>query len=136
MDLKTYQKACKLTAKKFKSKVLEIATWGLGVAGEAGDIASCIKKYYAHKNKEVRDGIKENIGDMLWYTAIVCNFFGWQLANILDENYKKLLTRYPKGFTFKKAQRKMVKWSGQTPTRLRASKENKNIKKLKYNHGK
>ena len=128
MDLKTYQKACRLTAKKFKSGDLEIATWGLGVAGEAGDVASCIKKYYAHQNKEVKDGIRENIGDTLWYTAMICNFFGWQLSDVLNENHKKLLARYPKGFTLKKAQRKMIKWSGQ--------KEDKNIKKLKSNHGK
>jgi len=113
MDLKDYQKLCKKTAKKFSSKDLEIATWGLGISGEAGDIASCIKKYYAHQNKEVRDGIKENIGDMLWYTAMICNYFNWPLEEILEANYQKLKERYPTGFSIKKAQRKMIKWSGQ-----------------------
>lgn len=122
MELKKYQKICSDTAARYRSKDLEIATWGLGVSGEAGDVASCIKKYYAHKNREVKDGIKENIGDMLWYTAMVCNFFGWELSEILDENQKKLALRYPKGFTYKRAQRKMIKWSGQ-----------KEIKKLKSN---
>ena len=43
MKLKEYQEACKRTAKKFDSKDVEIATWGLGITGEAGDVASCIK---------------------------------------------------------------------------------------------
>jgi len=128
MDLKEYQKICLKTAAKYSNKDLEIATWGLGISGEAGDVASCIKKYYAHKDKKVKDGIKENIGDTLWYMAMVCNFFGWQLEEVLEENYQKLATRYPKGFTYKGAQRKMIKWSGQ--------KEIKKLKAKKQNHGK
>ena len=43
-DLRKYQEMCKLTAKKFETPEKEIMTWGLGIAGEAGDVASCIKK--------------------------------------------------------------------------------------------
>ena len=35
--LKTYQKLCKQTAKKFETDEKEILIWGLGIAGEAGD---------------------------------------------------------------------------------------------------
>lgn len=87
---------------------MEILTWGLGIAGEAGDVASCIKKTISHKNDQ-KDGIKENIGDTLWYAAMICNFFGWDLAKVLKENIKKLQKRYPKGFTNKKAQRNKTK---------------------------
>jgi NTP pyrophosphatase (non-canonical NTP hydrolase) len=109
MDLNEYQKWCKLTAKGFDSPDLEIATWGLGIAGEAGDVASCIKKTFAHKN-DVKDGIKENLGDTLWYSAMICNFFGWDFNDVLEENIKKLKARYPHGFTIEDAQRKMVDW--------------------------
>ena len=71
MNLKEYQEACKRTAKKFETPEKEILTWGLGIAGEAGDIAGCIKKTYAHDNDQ-KAGIKENIGDMLWYAVMVC----------------------------------------------------------------
>jgi len=112
MNLKEYQRICKLTAKKFDSPELEISTWGLGIAGEAGDVASCIKKTFAHKNDK-REGIKENIGDMLWYAAMICNFFNWNLEEVLDENVKKLAERYPQGFTEKDAQRNgtMIDWN-------------------------
>jgi len=112
MDLKEYQKLCKKTAKKISDKEKRIMTWGLGIAGEAGDVASCIKKTYAHKNNQ-KQGIRENIGDMLWYTAMICNHFDWDLEEILQENVKKLQKRYPKGFTIKIARRKgaRVDWN-------------------------
>ena len=111
--LKEYQEACKLTAKKdYKSPTEEIMTWGLGIAGEAGDVASCIKKTFAHNNDQ-KQGIRENLGDTLWYTATICNFFDWDLQEILNENLAKLKTRYPQGFTQKSASRNntMIDWN-------------------------
>lgn len=111
-DLKEYQEVCKKTAKKFKTDEHEILTWGLGIAGEAGDVASCIKKTFAHDNDQ-KQGIKENLGDTLWYAAMICNFFNWDLQKILNENLDKLKKRYPKGFTNKDAGRNntMIDWN-------------------------
>ena len=105
MDIKEYQEFCKTTAKRFETPEFEIATWGLGIAGEAGDVASCIKKTFAHKNDVGIEGIKENIGDTLWYAAMICNFFKWDMQDILEANVNKLKARYPQGFTEKDAQR-------------------------------
>ena len=63
-SLEDYQKFVKIIAKKFKNPKEEIMTWGLGIAGEAGDAASCIKKTYAHGNDQ-KAGIRENIGDTI-----------------------------------------------------------------------
>ena len=104
-NLKDYQKLCKRTAKRFPNKEKEILTWGLGVAGEVGDIAGCIKKTFAHNNDQ-RDGIRENLGDMMWYASMICNYFGWDFDEILKENIKKLEKRYPQGFAVKRAKRK------------------------------
>src|SRR3990172_12531077 len=98
MNLKDYQKFCKTTAAKFKTSTEEILTWGLGITGEAGDVASCIKKTFIHK-KDLKDGMKENIGDTLWYMAMICNFMGWELEKIMEENVEKLKKRFPEGFT-------------------------------------
>ena len=104
MDLKEYQELCKTTAKKFDNPNEEIMSWGLGIAGEAGDVAGCIKKTISHKNDQTH-GTKENIGDTLWYMAMICNFYGWSLQDILDENISKLKARYPDGFNHKDAGR-------------------------------
>lgn len=105
MDLKEYQELCKKTAKKFETREKEILTWGLGITGEAGDVASCIKKTFAHDNDK-KEGIKENLGDTLWYAAMICNFFGWDLNEVLEKNVEKLKKRYPNGkFTIEDARR-------------------------------
>ena len=112
MNLKEFQEACRKTAKKFETKEKEILTWGLGIAGEAGDVASCIKKTFAHDNDQ-REGIKENLGDALWYAAMICNFFNWDFEEILKNNFEKLKKRYPQGFTIEDARREGTKidWS-------------------------
>jgi len=113
MNLKEYQDLCKKTAKEFDSPEKEIFIWGLGLTGEAGDVAGCIKKTYAHDNDQ-KVGIRENIGDMLWYVAMICNFFNWDLEKILNENIEKLKKRYPQGkFTTEHAKRdnKRIDWN-------------------------
>jgi NTP pyrophosphatase (non-canonical NTP hydrolase) len=113
LSLKEYQKLVKRTAKgDYKSKSDEIANWGLGVAGEAGDLAGCIKKTIYHKNDQ-REGIRENVGDTMWYLAMICNFFGWNFEEVLAENIEKLKKRYSKKFTIKEASRggKRIDWN-------------------------
>jgi len=103
-----YQKECLKTAKHFKDKKAELSNWGLGVAGEAGDLAGCIKKVLYHDDKQ-KQGIKENIGDTMWYIAMICNYFHWDLEEILAENATKLDSRYPQGFTEKDAKRNNIR---------------------------
>ena len=104
MTPKKYQKLCKKTAKRFHSKEKEILTWGLGIAGEAGDVAGCIKKTFSHGDDQ-KAGLKENLGDTLWYIATICDFFGWELEDVMEENIKKLKKRHPKGFSQKSAKK-------------------------------
>jgi len=113
LNLKEYQELCKGTAQSFDCPHKEIMSWGLGISGEAGDVAGCIKKTIAHKNDQ-RQGIKENIGDTLWYAAMICNFYGWDFEEVLAENIAKLKARYNSGsFTHKEAQREntRVDWN-------------------------
>jgi len=104
MNLREYQKLCKKTAKKFDNREKEILTWGLGIAGEAGDVAGCIKKTFSHGDDQ-KAGIKENLGDTLWYIAMICDFFDWDLEDVMRDNVKKLKKRHPKGFSQKSAKK-------------------------------
>jgi len=111
MNLKEYQKQAKKTVgTQGKEGILN---WGLGVAGEAGDLAGCIKKTYFHKNDQ-KEGIRENIGDVMWYLVAICDFYNWDLGEVLNENITKLAKRYPKGkFRYEDAKRKnkRVDWN-------------------------
>lgn len=109
--LKKYQQDCKKTVKKIEDKDKEIMTWGLGISGEAGDVAGCIKKTFVHMNNQ-KAGIRENLGDTLWYIAMICYFFNWDLEDIFNENIEKLRKRYPQGFSEKDADREgKVDWN-------------------------
>lgn len=113
MNLSEYQKLCDGTAKKdFKSDNEQIMTWGLGIAGEAGDVAGGIKKTFAHK-KDQKQGVKENIGDVFWYAAMICNFFNWNMEEVLQENIEKLKKRFPNGFGYQEVDRERIDWSEQ-----------------------
>lgn len=104
MTPKEYQDFCKKTAKKFDSKEKEIFTWGLGISGEAGDVAGCIKKTFSHGDDQ-KAGLKENLGDTMWYIAMICDFFGWNLEDVMEENTEKLQKRHPQGFSRKSAKK-------------------------------
>jgi NTP pyrophosphatase (non-canonical NTP hydrolase) len=97
ISLREYQSLCQKTAKGFDDKKTALSNWGLGVAGEAGDLAGCIKKTLFHGNDQTL-GIRENIGDTMWYLAMICNTMDWNLEDILKENIEKLKARYPQGF--------------------------------------
>ncbi|MCX6723408.1 MAG: nucleoside triphosphate pyrophosphohydrolase family protein [Candidatus Staskawiczbacteria bacterium] len=109
--LKIYQEGCKKTAKKVDDRNVEIMAYGLGISGEAGDVAGCIKKTFVHLNDQTA-GIRENLGDTMWYVAMICNFFDWDLKEVLTENIEKLKKRYPQGFSEIDADRKgRVDWN-------------------------
>jgi len=42
---------------------------------------------------------------------MICNYFDWNLDEILNENIQKLKKRYPGGFTQKDAKRKRTDWN-------------------------
>ncbi len=112
---KKYQEFVKAISKKEDNPEKEIMTWGLGISGEAGDVAGCIKKTYSHGNDQ-KSGIRENLGDTLWYIAAICNFYDWNLEDIFNENMEKLKKRYPEGaFTEKDAaKRDRIDWNEKT----------------------
>jgi len=72
----------------------------LGLVGEAGELGNLVKKMVYHKHPDVKDKIKEEAGDALWYIAEICSTEGWSLGEVALENYLKLSRRYPNGFSY------------------------------------
>jgi len=82
------EKACG-TAIFPKNKAMEYLT--LGLTGEAGEIANKVKKF-------IRDGATEDeylakkiqigyeIGDVLWYCAVLAEEMGMNLGHIMENN--------------------------------------------------
>ena len=57
-----------------------------------------IKKWIFHKSDLDYDHARKEIGDILWYIAMICHSFGWDMNQIMQMNIDKLKARYPDGF--------------------------------------
>jgi NTP pyrophosphatase (non-canonical NTP hydrolase) len=77
----------------------DLAVAGLGIAGEAGEVADEIKKVLGHGKAMDVDKLVKEIGDVLWYAASVAEDIGVPLSVIAARNVAKLEARYPNGFT-------------------------------------
>lgn len=71
---------------------------GLGIAGEAGEVADLIKKEYFHQHTRNHMKVLEELGDTLFYLAMTAKYYGWTLEEVAVHNNVKLLKRYPLGF--------------------------------------
>ena len=75
----------------------------LGLSGEVGELNDMIKKWIFHEKPFDEVHAKKELGDVLWYVAMMCHSFGWDLDEIMQMNVDKLKARYPKGFDVKLA---------------------------------
>ena len=96
----TYQeKACE-TAIFPKHQAMEYLT--LGLTGEAGEIANKVKKFIrdgAVKDEylEKRIQIGYEIGDVLWYCAVLAEELEMNLGHIMEKNLENLADRHKRG---------------------------------------
>ena len=100
MDFKTYQKKARLTA-QYPDLGFNNIYPTLGLVGEAGEVAEKVKKVIRDKNgifdEESKEGIKKELGDVLWYLSNLCNEFNFQLEDVALQNLEKLNQRVAKG---------------------------------------
>jgi NTP pyrophosphatase (non-canonical NTP hydrolase) len=81
-----------------KNKAMEYLT--LGLTGESGEIANKVKKF-------IRDGappdeykkiqIAYEIGDVMWYCAVLAKELDMDLGHIMEKNLEKLADRKKRG---------------------------------------
>ena len=71
----------------------------LGLSGEVGELNDMIKKWMFHGHDLSHDEVKKELGDCLWYIAMMCESFGFDLEEIAQKNINKLIERYPEGFS-------------------------------------
>lgn len=68
-----------------------------GLAGEVGELAGHLKKTmrddFATITIDRRENMATELGDVLWYVARVAHELGYSLADIADNNLKKLASR-------------------------------------------
>ena len=84
-----------------------LLTGGIGICSEGGELLDLVKKLLFQGKEptpELREKIKLELGDVMWYVQQVLIWGGWSLNEILAENTKKLSGRYPEGFSVDKSE--------------------------------
>lgn len=80
----------------------------LGLSGEVGEFNDMVKKWVFHEKPLDVTHAKKELGDCMWYIAMMCQSFGWDMNEIMQMNVDKLLKRYPDGFDVRKANNRSV----------------------------
>lgn len=70
----------------------------LGLSGEVGEFNDMVKKWIFHEKPLDAEHAQKEMGDVLWYVAMICHSFGWDMERIMQMNIDKLKARYPDGF--------------------------------------
>lgn len=91
---------------EYQSKALETAIYPnignnieyptLGLCGEAGEIANKVKKIQRDKPKNIKIKKYEialELGDVMWYVAVLAKELGYDLEDICGQNVEKLADR-------------------------------------------
>ena len=103
----------KLTLDYYQEKAMETAVFpedqavaycALGLGNEAGEVQGKIKKIirgdYVNDPQELHKAlqdISDEIGDVLWYAAALCDSLGISLDTIAKKNIRKLADRKERG---------------------------------------
>lgn len=98
MNFDEYQKLA-LRTSNLTSGTLRLAYLGLGLTGEAGEVVEHIKKHVGHGHDLNVDAVAKELGDVLWYVAVMADALGLTLEDVAARNIEKLRKRYPCGFS-------------------------------------
>ncbi len=77
---------------------LKMANAALGLTGESGEVSDYIKKVLFHGHDLDKTKVMDELGDVLWYVALMADAIEVPLSTIMAANIEKLKARYPDGF--------------------------------------
>ena len=99
MDLNEYQNAARRTA--IYAEHHRVIYPALGLASEAGEVAGKIKKVLRDDGGDFAqaptEALKDELGDVLWYVAVLAGDLGLSLDQIASDNLAKLQSRLARG---------------------------------------
>lgn len=96
MHMNDYQMLAQRTSPPGHDRVLNGV---MGLAGESGECVDVVKKAVFQGHSCDYEKLREELGDVLWYCAELATGLGTTLDDVAEMNIKKLMRRYPDGFT-------------------------------------
>ena len=97
MDINLYQQLAFRSAGR-RDNDKQITNAILGLCGESGELADLYKKQQFHDHPFNKDKMVDELGDILWYVALLATALEVPLSEVAQHNIDKLMRRYPEGF--------------------------------------
>jgi len=97
MTFDEYQKQALTTAIINPDPLMDKTIWAMGISGEAGEVLEKWKKIVAYKDGKISDedrqAIKKELGDVVWYVALLAHSLDLSFEDIMELNLEKLADR-------------------------------------------
>jgi NTP pyrophosphatase (non-canonical NTP hydrolase) len=71
----------------------------VGLAGEVGELAQLLERWVYYGQSLPIPDVEEEVGDCLWYLALLCTAVGIPMERAMEGNLAKLKARFPHKFT-------------------------------------
>ena len=117
MDSQEYKKlATKTEANDFNSikerlnddGMIRILHGAMGLNTEAGELMDALKKHIFYNKPLDKSNLFEELGDLFWYMALICDELGFDFETIMEKNIAKLKVRYGHKFSSEKAEHRDI----------------------------
>ena len=86
--------------------------YSMGLVGESGEVIDLLKKSLFHGHELDRNKLKEELGDVLFYLAAIATTANLTLDEVANHNVRKLMDRYPNGFSQERSINRNIKSMG------------------------
>ena len=98
IDFDMYQNGARETAiYPGRGELIGLLYTSIGLGGESGELLNKIKKILRDSNgsvnEETKVALSAEIGDSLWYLAMLCDELGLRFAQVANDNLVKLRNR-------------------------------------------
>lgn len=103
MQIKEYAEYTSRTCANLGTPLLDNLHMLLGMSTEIGEIEDVFKKHIAYDKEIDWVNVQEEIGDLMFYVASFCRMNGFDLEEIMGNNIRKLMVRYPEKFSTENA---------------------------------
>lgn len=84
MKIGQYQELAIRTAKMFDLRRDNLVHVALGIGSEVGELCESVAFTWAALPKTPSNNIPEEIGDICWYVALLCDVMGWRFEELFD----------------------------------------------------
>lgn len=102
--LSSYQEQARRTLNEDGKDFEQMASHMLmGIQGESGEVADLFKKHFHQGHDLSVEEVVEELGDVMFYIANLCNVMGISLQEVCERNIIKLMKRYPEGFSVERS---------------------------------